>query len=428
MTGRGWRPGRKAAPRSRTVRGADPYGLVAQADPAVPLAALVGLVLVAVVTLALFTGTIPFLRSTGGPNGGGPDVGRTPVPSNVVVVDPRADIPGMLVYVKQGNLWLQSGTHVTQITASGTGSMPAWSPDGSWIYYVETVRQHGRFPVPGGGAADYDMDVPYLTRVRPDGTGQQTLLAGLYHVGSYTWFSWIRGPAPGPDLSTVALFSDAPDPTNSDVVLQFFDLRTKKLTKPAVAENAPLGHQDAAWRPDGKLLLYVMNGRDGTRGAPIIYRYDPATKRTSPLSGPGYMRPSWSPDGRWVAATRQTSLGTDVAILDATTGTEVLRLTADSRSWAPTWSPRGDAIAYLHLEGQIVDLKMIGLTGIGPTWKTAQLPDATLYSGLDAASGASWFIPADQLPTTPAPASASPAVSPAAGGSAGPVASGSAGP
>jgi Tol biopolymer transport system component len=115
------------------------------------------------------------------------------------------------------------------------------------------------------------------------------------------------------------------------------------------------------------------------------------------------MKPSWSPDGRWIAVTRQTPEGTDVAILDGRTGGEVLRLTNDASSWAPVWSPRGDAIAYLHIVGQIVDLRMIGLTGSGPSWTVAQLPDVTEYSGLDASSGASWYIPPDQLPATPAP-------------------------
>ncbi len=43
-------------------------------------------------------------------------------------------------------------------------------------------------------------------------------------------------------------------------------------------------------------------------------------------------------------------------ILDAANGRELLRLTDDGASWAPVWSPAGDAIAFLHIEGQIVDL------------------------------------------------------------------------
>ena len=56
---------------------------------------------------------------------------------------------------------------------------------------------------------------------------------------------------------------------------------------------------------------------------------------------------------------------------------------------------------------------MVGLTGTGPAWTVTQLPDVTENSGLDASSGASWYIPPDQLPATPAPSvPAAPSASP----------------
>jgi len=394
MTGRGG-----AVRPSRSTRGgSDRSGLSPSGPVLAPVLAAVGLLVTALVTLALFTGSVPLPGGGSGKGGGGVGPARTPAPSNVVVVDPRANIPGTLVYVKQGNLWVQTGNKAVQITSSGHGAMPSWSPDGQWIYYIETVQDAGYFPAAGNPPNHYLMDVPILTRVHPDGSGAEKLMSGRYVKGTYTWFAWLRQPRVSPDGQTVALLSDWPDPTASDVVLQLFNVQTGKLRGTGVAENPPLGHQDPAWRPDGKILLYVMNGRDGARGAPVIYRYDPATKKSAPVGGPGYMQPSWSPDGRWIAVTRTSNLGTDIAILDGRTGTEVLRLTSDEKSWAPVWSPRGDAIAYMHLEGQIADLKMIGLKGAGPGWTKEQLPDVTQYSGLDSVSGASWFIPPDQLP------------------------------
>jgi Tol biopolymer transport system component len=403
---------------SRGARPAtDPYGIGPTRTLVAPLLAAVGLVVVALLTLGLFTGSLPLLGGGGGGGGGGGDGGgngvgpvRTPAPSNVVIVDPRTNIPGTLVFVKQGNLWTQAGNKAIQITTSGKGSMPSWSPDGQWIYYVESVDEMGYFPGGGDPPARYAMSYPILTRVHPDGTGAEKLLSGRYKQGQYTWFFWIRQPSMSPDGRTVAIVSDGPDPTKSDVILQTYDVKTGKTKRLTLPENAPLGHQDPAWRPDGKFLLYVKNGRDGTRGAPVIYRYDPVTKKNTILSAPGYMQPSWSPDGRWVAVTKTSPLGTDISILDARNGTEVLRLTNDGRSWAPVWSPKGDSIAYMHIEGLIVDMKMIGLTGSGPTWTTEQLPDVTQYSGLDGGSRASWYIPASELPA-PSP-TATPSAAP----------------
>jgi Tol biopolymer transport system component len=383
-----------------------------------PAIAAIALVMVGSLTAALVAGWTPISINGPGPAASG-QVGNlvnpTPAPSNVVVTDPRAQIPGSLVYVKAGNIWIQTGGQAVQLTKSGGASSPAWSADGQWIYYIETTQQLGYFPQGNTGPAHYTMNVPTLSRISPDGQTNQSLLSGRYRTGPYTWFYWLIDPAVSPDGKTIALFSDAPDPTRSDVVLQLYNVATKKLSKPTLAENPPYGHQDAAWRPDGKLLLYVRNGRDGQRGLPQIMAYNPATKKATPLGVPGYMRPSWSPDGRYIAVTRQTPEGTDVAILDGRTGAEVKRVTTDGNSWAPVWSPRGDAIAYLHIVGQIVDLKMVGLAGSGPNWTVSQLPDVTEYSGLDASSGASWYIPPDQLPATPQPSlpsSASPGASP----------------
>ena len=44
------------------------------------------------------------------------------------------------------------------------------------------------------------------------------------------------------------------------MVLQFYDLVSKKSKVPPLGETPPLGHQDPTWRPDGKVLLYVRNG------------------------------------------------------------------------------------------------------------------------------------------------------------------------
>ena len=60
-----------------------------------------------------------------------------------------------------------------------------------------------------------------------------------------------------PDGTQLAILSDGPDPTKSDVVLQLVNATTGKLTSLNLPETSPLGHQDPAWRPDvaGRRLL-----------------------------------------------------------------------------------------------------------------------------------------------------------------------------
>lgn len=416
MTRRSGGPG--AQPAHRRSR---EDGITTGTNIVAPGLAAVFLVVVGILTLSLFTGRLPTIPTSiplgaGGPpptaapgDAGDPedDPDATVAPSNVVVVpsiDPRDEVPGTIVYAKAGNLWLQTGSDARQLTDTGRDSMPSWSADGAWIYFVETIPDRGLFPATGA-ARHYTLTTPVVTRIRPDGRDREPVLSGLYHAGpnnAWKWFAWLRQPVLSPDGRTLAVFSDAPQPNRMDVVLQFYDVATQQLTRLNIPEEPPLGHQDAAWRPDGKLLAFVHNGRNGARGSPRIQLYNPASKRTLPLTAGGYTSPSWSPDGRYLAATRTTPLGTDIVILNASTGAEITRLTADGRSWAPVWSPKGDAIAFLHLSFQIVDLRVVRLVGRAPAFRAGEMFDLTENSGLDGASKPSWFVPGARV-TAPGP-------------------------
>jgi Tol biopolymer transport system component len=395
------------AVKPRSPRARDPYGIGPVGSTIGPIASAVGLLLIGIVTLNLFNYELPFAGSGNGGSGsgavGGPAI--TPAPSNVIVVPEEAAFLGSIVYAKAGNVWVQTDQGATQLTDGGGASMPSFSGDGAWITYVQRSAQKGKWPVRG------TPELNELRRIRADGTGEpQRLLSGQVRRGALRWSAWIRQPVLSPNGKVVALVTDAPRPDDSNVVLQFYDIARKRLTRAGVREVGVLGHQDPEWRPDGTYLLYTMNNRDGARGAPVIMRYDPKTKQARAMTGAGYMQPSYSPDGRYIAATRTTALGTDVVILNAGNGNELLRLTDDDASWAPTWSPAGDAIAFLHIVGQTVDLRLAKLEGTGPTWTVGETVDLTEVSGLDAASRPDWFIPAALLPAAPPPASAAPTV------------------
>jgi Tol biopolymer transport system component len=381
-----------------------------------PGLSIVGLLIVAMVTLNLLNGQVPFVgRTSGSGNGNGNGSGtgdggpiQTPAPSNVVVVPEVVTFKGSIVYAKAGNIWVQTGNDAHQLTSGGNDSMPSWSPDGTSVYFVRTASGVGRWPSQGV-VRDYQLTTPSVMRVNADGSGDAELvLSGKVTRSGRTWHAWIRQPVLSPDGHTLAMVSDRPDPSDSDVVLQFYDLKTKKARLPKLAETPPLGHQDPAWRPDGKELLYVRNGRSGPRGAPVIYRWTVSSSKGTPVTGPGYREPAYSPDGRYIAATKTSSFGNDLVILDASNGRELLRVTTDGASWAPVWSPLGDSIAFLHIQGQIVDLKLATLEGSAPNWTVKDITSLTEVSGLDGASRPGWFVPADQLPVaTPVPSSPS---------------------
>jgi WD40-like Beta Propeller Repeat len=386
----------------------DPYGIGPLGTFAAPALALVGLLVVAIVTFGLMGGSVslPGGGGPGGPNNPGPAL--TPAPSNVVIVDPLTQVPGSIVYAKAGNIWIQSGNTARQLSTGGRSSMPTWSPDGRFVYYVDTIEERATFPQQGVDRK-YILTYPRLMRVPADGSARpESLHTGRFRQGPYRWFYWLRQPAVSPDGRLVALVSDQPDPLLSNTVVQLFNPANGRFTRPELPESPPLGHQDPAWHPNGRYLLYVRNGRDGSRGAPVIARWDRTEERIRTMTSPGYNQPEYSPDGRYIVATKTDSFGTNIVILDGNRGGELIRLTNDGRSWSPVWSPRGDAIAFLHIEAGIVDLRMIPLQGSAPNWTLGEPLDLTQVSGLDGASGPDWFIPVDELPSAPPASSASP--------------------
>jgi dipeptidyl aminopeptidase/acylaminoacyl peptidase len=396
--------------RTRPPRDRDPYGVGPVGSWIAPVLAIVGLVFIAFVTLNLLQGEMPLGLGSGNGNGDGSGDGngnggpaRTAAPSNVVVVPDEAAFEGSMVYAKAGNIWIQTDDEVRQLTQGGDDSMPSWSPDGRYVYYIHTVADKGRWGTIHG-VETYALDVPQLTRIKADGSAKPERLAtSKFKKGNLTYAFWIRQPVVAPDGSKIAVVSDAPNPDLNTVILQLWDPTTKKFSKVNVGVKGVLGHQDPEWRPDGLFLLYVRNGRDGSRGAPTIMRYNMEKGTIKELTGPGYLQPSYSPDGKYIAATKTSAIGSDVVILDGATGEELLRITDDATSWSPVWSPAGDGIAFLHIDGQTVDLRLAKLEGTAPAWTVGDTIDLTEVSGLEADSGPDWFIPADQLPATPPP-------------------------
>lgn len=381
-------------------RPASPVGGRRLPFDAAPALSLAGLLVIAVISFALLGGSLPSLPGNG--NGPGGPI-RTPTPSNVVVTDPRADVPGSLLYVKDGNIWIQSGDRARQLTDGGRDAMPAWSPDGASIYFVRTTREQGRWPS-GTEIREYNLRVPRLLRVAADGSGEpEVILAGRVRNGDLTWSSFIREPSISPDGTQAAIITDGPDPTLGNIVLKLLDLQDGTLTDPGLPESQGLGHQSPAWSPDGRFILYQRNAREGTRGTPAIFRYNVATGKSNALTGPGYATPSWSRDGRFVAATRTNSFGTDVVILDSRTGVELLRLTHDAASFSPVWSPEGDAVAFFRVQHGVVDLYLLPLTGTAPDWTAGEPIALTIAAGLNGESRPAWFIPESQLPPLPTP-------------------------
>ena len=55
--------------------------------------------------------------------------------------------------------------------------------------------------------------------------------------GSLKWAGFIRNPAVSPSGRYIAIATDLPDPTRSDVVIKFWDTRRDRLVDPGLARS-----------------------------------------------------------------------------------------------------------------------------------------------------------------------------------------------
>lgn len=380
--------------------------------PLGPVLAAAGLILVIVATVLIYRTWTPALA--GGPTASPTAPTATAIASgptpyvSPLEVQARTSVPGTLVYVRDDGLWVQSGTVARRITASQDGSSvsgPTWSPDGVWIYYIETRIGTGRWYNPNNGneIVEYKLTYPVLCRIHPDGTGREEILSGLIRSGSLRTFYWIRQPSVSPDGLTLVVISDGPTwPGGSDNVLHLVTPSTHKLGSALmVPEKWPFGLSEPAYSPDGGLIAYVMENRSGKYGAPSIWVYDLKAKAARRVAA-GYRDPAWSPDGKYLAAARVDHDDLDVVVLDASSGEEISRVTMDGVSWGPVWSPAGDALIYMRLRGSDVDLRMVQVEGSGESMAFRLEADLTDYSGLDGGSRAAWYIPGAG-PSEPSP-------------------------
>jgi len=177
----------------------------------------------------------------------------------------------------------EDGSNV-RLVAPG-GSSPAWSPD------AQRLAVATRF---GGGQN--------IAVVTVDATMASPVRVG-FDRGWHAWPTW------SPDGSRVAFTSDA---TADDFAFQGFvvdregrsrDQRTNGFSDGVETWPSWSTYSQPAWSPDGtRLALTQCPGRQSTNcgvSALVVTNADgTGTVRLSATQG--YIRPTWSPNGKWI--------------------------------------------------------------------------------------------------------------------------------
>jgi len=133
----------------------------------------------------------------------------------------------------------------------------------------------------------------------------------------------------------------------------------------------PVGSNDVS--PDGKSIVFGGFYRDSKEapGGSMIFTVPSEGGQARALTNPkegNASNPCWSPDGRWIAYTRQGSLGSeedsDIWLVPSEGGPPKRLTSGDDQvaSAEIAWSPDGKTIAYFGKDGSIRSIPAAGGT------------------------------------------------------------------
>jgi len=275
----------------------------------------------------------------------------TPTPPRPSSAVPAPRVAGTIAFMLRGDVYVLRDGQYVGVTNEGRSVEPNLSADGRTLLFARVEQIDGKREV-DGQVTPALLRFTNIVKKDPAGGLETIVLSGLRlrSPAGFHMVAWHDGPALSPEGKRVAVVTDTGDGASD---LEIYDMTSgKRLALLSQGSNLA----DPAWSPDGKTIAVTSY----TVGAPHILLVSADGTRADPqkiTSDGEYYRPSYSPDGVWIAYTlRHPTGGNDVHAVEVKTGRDIA-LTADGKSWNGVFSPDGGSVAFLRdTGGGVIDL------------------------------------------------------------------------
>lgn len=209
---------------------------------------------------------------------------------------------------------------------STTLSIPAWSPDGRYIAYLNRYEDLETGESLSAGVNIQEVDL-YILDTQSDETINYT-----------TEFDNVTTPFWSPDGSQIAFMRTAQLNAGQIYIL---DLATREINEIPTDTNAA---GSLVWSPNGDYIAFTSNQRDANNtvdGEVMVLNVETSELQNISASPLYDTDPTWSPDGNFIAfASRRDGNQSDIFIANLLTG-DLQQLTyTDADEGELFWQPR----------------------------------------------------------------------------------------